>query len=67
MAGMKEPRRDPRMPDIIGTIEAAEMLGVSRQRVHALLREGKLLGAFIEGHWIIRRTEVQRRIQQRNT
>ena len=41
--------------------EAAEALGVTRQRVHALLKDGAIIGRKSGGTWLIDRASVERR------
>ncbi len=42
--------------------EAAEALGVSRQRVHVLLQNGQLDGHKVDGTWRVRRYSVENRL-----
>lgn len=48
----------------VSITEAAEMLGISRQRVHTLITEGKLKAERIGTQWSIRRADVERRLRQ---
>lgn len=41
---------------------AGKMLGVSRQRVQALLQEGKLSGCVVDGRWMISTRSVEARL-----
>ncbi|MBO0826187.1 MAG: DNA-binding protein [Streptosporangiales bacterium] len=60
---MKDYPRDPKIPDLVGVTEAAGMLGLTRQRVLAMLRGGvHLRGALVGSTWVIRRAEVRRRL-----
>lgn len=43
--------------------EAAEMLGLSRQRVHILLQNGQLEGRKVGNAWIINRDSVEHRMK----
>ncbi|GIV17756.1 MAG: hypothetical protein KatS3mg022_3191 [Armatimonadota bacterium] len=45
--------------------DVAEMLGVTRQRVHILRLTGKLRGTRLRSGWVYRRDEVERYQQQR--
>lgn len=44
----------------LGTAEAAEVMRVSRQRVHQMIVEGKLPAIKVYGQWRISRREVDR-------
>lgn len=52
---------------------AARLMGVSRQRVHQLLKAGRISGAFImdcgDGRemWVVPRKELQHRQQRKST
>lgn len=48
------------MSDLIGPIEAAEILEVTRQWVTSLLRQGVLFGRKVGQRWVIERNEVLR-------
>jgi excisionase family DNA binding protein len=48
--------------DLVGTTEAARMLGVSRQRVSQLLLSGQLEGRRIGYGWMIPRASILRRL-----
>ena len=50
--------------DIISLTEAANMLGVSRQRVHILLQNGQLDGYKVGNTWNVYRASVERRMEQ---
>lgn len=51
---------------------ASVLLGVSRQRVHQLLKGGKLRGAFLvdvgdgQERWVVPRRAIERVIEDRN-
>ena len=47
---------------LVSVQEAADLLGVNRQRVHQLLDGGKLEGAKVGGTWIVDRASVDRRM-----
>lgn len=47
---------------IVGTKEAAEMLGISIERVKQLCNMGSLDGRKMNGGWIISRASVEARI-----
>lgn len=47
---------------VVSVREAANMLGVSTQRVYALLSEGKLRGVTLSGRRMVYRFTVERRI-----
>lgn len=48
--------------EYVSLTDAAEMLGVSRQRVHVMLQNGQLNGRLIGNAWIIARASVASRI-----
>ena len=48
--------------DIISLTEAAEMLGVSRQRVHVLLKNKQIEGFKVGNTWNVYRSSVERRM-----
>lgn len=53
------------MDDLLMGDQAAQYLGVSRQRLHQLTREG--LGRRMSGHWIFTRKELdQYRVSEKN-
>lgn len=56
------------MADLIGPEEAAEILGVSRQYVTRLLKDGKIPGQKVGQRWVIQREDVEeyQRAQRRN-
>ncbi len=45
--------------------DAAEMLGVSRQRVHELIQQGSLEAVQIGKHWFVSSLSLQERIDAR--
>jgi hypothetical protein len=45
--------------------DAADALGLTRQRVHALLQGGKLTGRMVGGAWIVTRASVVHRMSAR--
>ena len=47
---------------IISMTEAAELLGVSRQRVHVLLTNNQLEGFKVGNAWNVYRASVERRL-----
>lgn len=49
--------------DVVSAADAARMLGVSQQRVRALLLEGDLAGQKIAGRWFVDRSAVERRLR----
>lgn len=50
----------------LSVAEAAEALGVNRQRVHQLIRDGKVSAAKIGGTWIVDGASVQARIESKS-
>ena len=53
------------MDDMLMGAEAAQYLGVSRQRLHQLTQEG--LGRKVSGHWIFTRKELdQYRVSEKS-
>lgn len=53
------------MEDLLMGDQAAQYLGVSRQRLHQLTREG--LGRRMSGHWIFTRKELDEyRVSEKN-
>ena len=48
---------------VLSLTEAAEALGVSRQRVHALLKSGKLDGYKVGNSWNISAESVEKRLE----
>jgi hypothetical protein len=55
-----DPPRDPRIPDLVGLQEAAEIMGVSKQAAHKMVRKAQLKGARIGNSttWVFRRVVV---------
>jgi excisionase family DNA binding protein len=52
------------MPTYISTTEAARLLGMSRERVGALLRAGKIAGQQLDnGAWIVRNPPNWRKLE----
>ena len=45
--------------EIVGTTEAAKMLGVNQSRVRQFLLEGRLRGVKISGSWMLHLSEVR--------
>lgn len=62
---MKKLSRQEWEASIISLTEAAEMLGVSRQRVHILLQNGQLDGFKVGNSWNVYRESVENRISNR--
>lgn len=61
---MKQAKKQTRQEwenSIISLTEAAELLGVSRQRVHALLQNEQLDGFMVGNTWCIYRDSVEQR------
>lgn len=54
--------REINEPAVMSLTEAAEMLGVSRQRVHVLLTNGNLDGYKVGNTWNISRDSVNKRM-----
>lgn len=53
--------RDPRIPDLLNAVEAAEMLGISRQAVLKRANRGQLPGALVGGTvWVFRRVLIEK-------
>lgn len=57
------PRSDP-LEQVITPEEAADMLGVSRRRVRALLASGGLRGRQAGSYWLVARRSVEERLAQ---
>jgi excisionase family DNA binding protein len=53
------PVRDRKIPELMSMVEAAEALGVSKQRVHAMIHAGQLPAARVGTSWAIRRAVVE--------
>jgi excisionase family DNA binding protein len=57
------------MPEVayVSIKEAAQLLGISRQRVQELIRDGKLPANRLAGStvWLVREADVIKRLQQR--
>lgn len=51
--------RDEWIPDLVSKAEAAEILGVSRQRVGELMEADRLRGAQAGTTWVFRREAVE--------
>lgn len=51
--------------DIIGSIEAAKMLGVSKQAVSNFCHDNKLVCKRISGVWVIDKKSVERFLKER--
>lgn len=47
--------------DLVSTVEAAEMLGITRQRVTQLIRNNQLDGMMVGGRWLVDRASVEAR------
>ena len=47
---------------LLSVQEAADMLGVNRQRVHQLLDKGALEGYKVGGTWIVDKESVRKRL-----
>lgn len=57
---MTEPPRDPRIPDLVSLHEAADIMGVTRQYAHKMVKQGLLRGAKVGGTWVFRKVVVER-------
>lgn len=59
--GVEDPPRDTRIPDIVGLQEAAEIMGVSKQAAHKMVRKAQLKGARVGNSttWVFRRSVVE--------
>lgn len=55
-------RRDESAMAFVSSRTAGRMLGVSRQRVQALLQEGKLSGFLVDGRWMVSTRSVEARL-----
>ena len=53
--------------DLVGTTEAAQMLGVTRQRVNQMVREGKITGVRVGNAWAFDRADIFKALLQRST
>lgn len=51
------------LDDALPAAEAARLLGLSAQRVRALLGEGELPGQKVAGRWLVDRSAVERRVR----
>lgn len=49
--------------DYVSISEAADMLSISRQRVHVLLKNGQLTGRMVGNAWIVARASVLERMK----
>lgn len=61
MKQVKKQTRQEWESSIISLTEAAEMLGVSRQRVHVLLQNEQLDGFMVGNTWCIYHDSVEQR------
>ena len=52
--------------NLLSATEAAEMLGITRQRVLVLLITGKLEGVKVGNVWIVYRDGVEKRMQDKH-
>lgn len=52
--------RDPKIPELLSAVDAAEMLGISRQAVALRAAAGQLLGAKVGSTWVFRKVVVER-------
>jgi len=52
--------RDRHIPDLVSLAESAAILGVSRQAVHQMVQNGRLVGAQVGTTWVFRRVVVER-------
>jgi excisionase family DNA binding protein len=46
----------------VSTGTACDMLGVSRQRIHQLIMEGKLSACMVNGRYVIQRLSIEGRL-----
>lgn len=53
------------LDDALPVASAAQLLGLSPQRVRALLNRGELAGEKIAGRWLVNRSAVERRVRDR--
>ena len=53
---------DTEHDDVVSITEAAEMLGISRQRVHAMLQGGQLDGYKVGNAWSVFRASIENRL-----
>ena len=53
--------------EVVSLTEAAEMLGVTRQRVHILLQNGKLNGYKVGNAWSVYKASVEQRVGDMET
>lgn len=58
--------RDPKIPDLVSAVEAAAMLGVTRQAIQLAANEGRLLGAKVGATWVFRRAVVEQAAKARH-
>lgn len=50
--------RDPKIPDLVNLVEAAEILGMSKQATKKRADLGKIPGARVGPGWVFRRSVV---------
>lgn len=53
-------RDDPRIPDLVSVVEAATILGITRQAVLQRIEAGWLPARRVGRAWVMRRVEVER-------
>lgn len=61
-----EPNPDRKIPDVLDISGAADLLGVSKQRVHELVTDGTLPARRVPrgNGWIIRRAVLEQRLKE---
>lgn len=48
------------LSDYISGVEAAQLLGCSRQWIYELSRRGKIVSAYVAGHHLISRVSIEK-------
>lgn len=64
---MSPPTRDRRIPDLVSAVEAAQILGVTRQAIQLMAAGGTLSGAKVGSTWVFRRAAVLQALAERTT
>ncbi len=51
---------DVETSDFVSIVEAAKVLGLTKQRVHQLVNSGELQAKRVAGHWLVILSDVER-------
>lgn len=54
------------MSDLIGTVEAAVLLGVGERQVRYLIGAGQLVGTLVAGRHVLHRADVEKLARRRD-